>query len=794
MAGKVQIKIDVDSESVEFATDKTLTLTEKTRLLKKELQTVPEGTKEWHILNNTFNDTKDALDRVNTKSKDIFGTFSLLPGPIGQISNTLEQTIDAFKIFGSLKTTDIKAQLGNLVQDFKGMAATIGNLTGITKIYTVTNTALSKALVQVGVGEAAAAAGARALSAALIATGIGALVVLLGTAAAAFYEMATGTDEAAAAEKRLNDELERTSTLLNLDLADAKRRQDKRIADMRAEGKSEADIRTQQVKDVKENLKITETALQESYATQNKIMKEGTGDLKKAQEESLRLEQKIKDLKAEIYIKDKDNLTASNKEKQAELDKANAKAEAQANKNKATRDKELDEIKKGNEEALQETLGEKEKEERIVNEKYARLITLAEKYGMDTTQLKKGQAAALAKITDKYNKEDQDKEEKLQEERLKKLEQYLDKEQKLRESKRNYQSQKAQQGLAKQLFDGLITEQEYQDKSLASNLEFALKKQADDETTYNTNKLALKTALDSKAISQQQYDEQSLANQTTYDQQVLENEVAVTDASLAIDQNAFDRRKTLAEASVEVERATAESKAAIQMSYANAVGMVGSLLTQFAGKNKGLAKAGVILEQGANIAKILIGASSSIATMTSAASAQSIAFPPLAPLIAANLARGIVTTKIGAAIGIAGAIAGAAKGIADINSADTGGGGGNSGGGSDSTKAVGTTFAKGGLLRGPRHSEGGIKTSFGELEGGEYVINRRSTASFLPLLTAINSAGNRKYQDGGMTFNMDTVQAMMASQQAPIVKTYVVASDMTSQQEADKKLMDLAKI
>ena len=111
-----------------------------------------------------------------------------------------------------------------------------------------------------------------------------------------------------------------------------------------------------------------------------------------------------------------------------------------------------------------------------------------------------------------------------------------------------------------------------------------------------------------------------------------------------------------------------------------------------------------------------------------------------------------------------------------------------------SDKAVGTTFAKGGLLDGPSHAQGGIKTSFGELEGGEYVINKRSTASFLPLLTAINSTGNRKYQEGGMMANMDTIQAMMATQPSPIIKTYVVASDMTSQQEADKKLMDLAKI
>ena len=107
---------------------------------------------------------------------------------------------------------------------------------------------------------------------------------------------------------------------------------------------------------------------------------------------------------------------------------------------------------------------------------------------------------------------------------------------------------------------------------------------------------------------------------------------------------------------------------------------------------------------------------------------------------------------------------------------------------------TGSRFAKGGLLNGPSHAQGGIKTSFGELEGGEYVINRRSTQSFLPLLTAINSAGNRKYQEGGMMANMDTIQAMMAQQPTPIVKTYVVASDMTSQQEANKKISDLAKL
>ena len=56
----------------------------------------------------------------------------------------------------------------------------------------------------------------------------------------------------------------------------------------------------------------------------------------------------------------------------------------------------------------------------------------------------------------------------------------------------------------------------------------------------------------------------------------------------------------------------------------------------------------------------------------------------------------------------------------------------------------------GGVTVGPRHSEGGIPTRFGELEGGEAVINRRSTQEFRPLLSAINQAGGgRAFEDGG---------------------------------------------
>lgn len=97
-------------------------------------------------------------------------------------------------------------------------------------------------------------------------------------------------------------------------------------------------------------------------------------------------------------------------------------------------------------------------------------------------------------------------------------------------------------------------------------------------------------------------------------------------------------------------------------------------------------------------------------------------------------------------------------------------------------KATPSTYAEGGLLLGPSHDLGGIRTTMGELEGGEFVMNRRSTANFLPLLNQINALGNTPGPQ------------VASSQQTPIIKTYVVATDMTSQQEANSRLNALARL
>ena len=64
-------------------------------------------------------------------------------------------------------------------------------------------------------------------------------------------------------------------------------------------------------------------------------------------------------------------------------------------------------------------------------------------------------------------------------------------------------------------------------------------------------------------------------------------------------------------------------------------------------------------------------------------------------------------------------------------------------------------YANGGMVQGKSHAQGGEKFAVGgrvvELEGGEAVINKRSTAMFKNQLSAMNAAGGGvKFADGGL--------------------------------------------
>ena len=78
------------------------------------------------------------------------------------------------------------------------------------------------------------------------------------------------------------------------------------------------------------------------------------------------------------------------------------KAEARRKAEKAARDAEKKELDEGQKEAMKTLLSDQEKEIFTTQEKYAKLIFLATKYGEDTKQLKDAQAKELAAIDKKY--------------------------------------------------------------------------------------------------------------------------------------------------------------------------------------------------------------------------------------------------------------------------------------------------------------------------------------------------------------------------------------------------------
>jgi hypothetical protein len=218
-----------------------------------------------------------------------------------------------------------------------------------------------------------------------------------------------------------------------------------------------------------------------------------------------------------------------------------------------------------------------------------------------------------------------------------------------------------------------------------------------------------------------------------------------------------------------IDKTTKEYKQNQLLATLDMYAQFGSGLQQLAGKNKALAKTGLLIEKGAGIASIVIN------TQKKAADAGY--FSPL----------GIATLIAGAA-GVATSIAASIKGIREIDSA----GSGDSGGGNPSLSEK-VNYGDGGMIEGPRHAGGGVMIN---AEGGEAVMTRGAVTMFNPLLSMMNQMG------GGVSFSKgatgqasyDSPRTTQIMSQPQIIKTYVVSSEMTNDQHRQERLKDLSTL
>ena len=170
-------------------------------------------------------------------------------------------------------------------------------------------------------------------------------------------------------------------------------------------------------------------------------------------------------------------------------------------------------------------------------------------------------------------------------------------------------------------------------------------------------------------------------------------------------------------------KAEMQARTDIQLKYADVVGQLGSVLQQAAGDNKGLAIAGLIIEQAAGIAKIVIN--------TQVAAAKAGYFTPVG-----------IATLVAGALSVASAVIATTKGIAQINAVQVPGG---SGGGGSAASAP--------TIEAPR----------------------------------IGNAATPQMAEGVGANPSSQIAQTIGNAQSQPVRAYVVSQDITSQQMLDRK-------
>lgn len=789
---KIEIVLDVDGKPIDVAIDATLNLKQQFRELTKELNKTKEGTKEFELLSTKLGDVRDKMETTTAKSKDLFGSLSLLPGPVGAFAGTVDSAIGSLKLFTSFSFKDLKFQLGETLNDFKDIAGNIGKATGITKIYTVINNALAKSFVAVGIGEQAAATGARAFAAALTATGIGALVVLLGLAATALYDMATGEDEAAAATAKLNRELESQNTLLDLNQKSAKRRNAETIAVMKAQGKSEKEIR-----DTINNQNYADYQLAfEAETNARKLYNDNLGkanaeDLKKLGDNLAKKEEARKDAYSNYIVAGRNGQAAELAEQKQAQDKSLQAQQAYQQKveadRKAAAEMLLDLQQENSVLAIKDE--RKRQDQELLNQKADEETKIK---SLLITQQKKNEL--LAQVTMKYNakaddlkikREEDDK--KKEQERLEKVAEFVEKLRDIElnaiadtQAKAKAEAQKGfedtKKDLDKALADKLISQDQYNTaiKNATATLNNELKKIDDDKIKEDNDKRIKKLDDELKFLqikgealragTQAFYDNQR-AILNAAEQRELADTTLTEEAKTAIKAKYVEARKKLGEqefaANAAVVSQTLDAVAKLSGAIASSYDEEAKTSKEAFEKRKKLQVATAIMSAASGIIQILTQ-------------------PSTLPSPFDWIVKGINALALGVSTGVQ---------ISNIKKTQFAGGGAAS-----APESLGKNYADGGMINGPRHAAGGVLVN---AEGGEAVMTRGAVTMFAPMLSMMNQmGGGTSFAGGTLGARPDapTLNQPSVNQQPMIMKTYVVSNELTNESERQARLKDLSTL
>jgi hypothetical protein len=458
----IKVKVDVETD-VEPSIAQL-------KALKKQLKETAAGSEEFAKLQQQIDDVQDSLVTARAGAGNFTDVLGQLPGPIGAIGGQASGLITTLKQFGALKITNLQSSFVELGKDVTDIAKGFMDLTGITKVYTTLNTALSKSFIAVGIGEQAAAAGAKAFAAALTATGIGAIIVGLGllianwdkvtdaitgaTAETKTYEEAqsqvtkeltdfnkklidvensfkaarAGTISKQDALKQYNDTIGKTIGFAgSLEQAEELMATNTPVIIQSIKLRTQANVFYAKSAEAAAKAVAGEGVEPTFWQSVGDYIASGGNQVGFIMKQSETLGENYADLaiKTDKFAKEGDKLTAEAIENDKKLKKGLAKPPDFSGTTKASNDA-LNEIKKGLEEARLTLLGEQERELEQVKIKYDTLAAKAKKFGQDTKVLEEAREKENSTIREKFAKQESDRVEKAAKEALDKKQKEYD--------------------------------------------------------------------------------------------------------------------------------------------------------------------------------------------------------------------------------------------------------------------------------------------------------------------------------------------------------------------------------
>jgi hypothetical protein len=801
---RVQVDIDVNSQKVKIAGEETLKLSKQIQILTTELSFVEKGSAQWDLLTTKLNSVKDAAAETKTKSGELFGTLGQLGGGIGEFGNQADNAFGKLKLFSTFSFKDVSGQVKGFGKDIGEVVGNVSKATGVTGAYTKITEGLGKAFKVSGESSKFAQTAVKGFGAALTATGIGLIATALGYLINNFTKIKDAILKAIPGLQGFADAvggvIDFVTDLIGV-TSQAEREEAKRQATY-AKAKANTEIVNKGIQREINLLKAKGATEEEVDKKQKQMLLNRKKDLEAAANAQRTLYgdqgQEYLDIKNELAVIDATATKRQQDATQAATDKANAKADQnrqkQLQKDKEYRQAQADaavNLAKNaadtDEAVLRAALKKQQdikNEGKTISKEQAkdqadeinRIVTDELKKDKETRQKDAQEKIDAQKAADKTELDNLSV--KYEEIKLKNGEfskQATEAQDNLfAKQKQNLETEKAALIAQQQTKDGLTKEQTARlaqigiDEQTLSNTVIAegqkrvqnkvdenLKLKDEADKAYQDK---VKAAGDDYTLQQKILDDKIEQDRIFYEKQLSQKGLSAAQIKAIEDKQKADK-KANAEAQIAIETGKADA----EIKLLQAVGAAANALADIAGKNT---VTGKILAVSASLINTYAAIAGSLAQYSK---------PGAPPIPGWAIAQAVATGVVGF------------KAVADIIKTPVPNSGGSAGSVPNTTEQP-RKLARGGVVTGPGSSTSDSIPAM--LSAGESVINAQSTAMFAPLLSSINQmGGGARFADGGIApySSIDKSEPFASFQsEQPMIKAYVVAQDMTSQQMLDR--------